>query len=180
MPKYAVIVVDMLNDFITGPISTERALNIIDPNKKLIDKAHERGIPVLYANDCHTADIDYEFTVWGPHAVAGTEGAAVIEQLAPTDKDYIVPKKRYSAFFDTSMDSLLRELDADTVIITGWQCDCCCRHTAADAFFRGYKIVVPEETTDTDTLEHYLDGLDYFKRIYGADVCKLDDLLEKL
>ena len=68
----------------------------------------------------------------------------------------------------------------DTVIITGWQADCCCRHTAADAFFRGYDIVVPRETTDTDTLENYKAGLAYLKKNYGADICDLDDLLARL
>ena len=75
MAKYALILVDMLNDFITGPISTERALTIVEPNVRLVAKAHEKGIPVIYANDCHTPEIDHEFKVWGPHAVEGTKGA---------------------------------------------------------------------------------------------------------
>ena len=45
MAKYALVLVDMLNDFITGPISTERALTIVEPNVKLVAKAHEKGIP---------------------------------------------------------------------------------------------------------------------------------------
>lgn len=180
MPKYAVILVDLLNDFITGPISTERALTIVEPNRRLIDAAHEKNIPVIYANDCHTPEIDHEFKVWGPHAVEGTKGAEVVPELTPTDKDYVVPKKRYSAFYGTSLEPLLRELGVDTVIITGWQADCCCRHTAADAFFRGYDIVVPRETTDTDTLENYKAGLAYLKKNYGADICDLDDLLARL
>ncbi len=180
MAKYAVILVDMLNDFITGPISTERALGIIEPNVRLVAKAREKGIPVIYANDCHTPEIDHEFVVWGPHAVEGTKGAEVIPELTPVAGDFIVPKKRYSAFYGTELEMLLQELGVDTVIITGWQADCCCRHTAADAFFRGYNIVVPKEATDTDTLENYLGGLAYLKKNYGADVCDIDVLLAKL
>ncbi len=180
MAKYALILVDMLNDFITGPISTERALTIVEPNVRLVAKAHEKGIPVIYANDCHTPEIDHEFKVWGPHAVEGTKGAEVVPELTPAEKDYIVPKKRYSAFYGTSLEMLLKELGVDTVIITGWQADCCCRHTAADAFFRGYDIVIPEEATDTDTLENYLAGLAYLKKNYGADVCKTEDVLARM
>ncbi len=180
MAKYALILVDLLNDFITGPISTERAPEIVQPNRRLIDAAHEKGIPVIYANDCHTPEIDHEFVVWGPHAVVGTKGAEVVPELTPTDKDYIVPKKRYSGFYGTNLELLLRELGVDTVIITGWQTDCCCRHTAADAFFRGYKIIIPREATDTDTLENYLSGLAYLKKNYGADVCYVDELIDRL
>ena len=71
-------------------------------------------------------------------------------------------------------------MGVDTLIITGWQADCCCRHTSADAFFRGYDIVVPKETTDTTTYEAYIAGLEYLKTIYGADVCDLDELMAKL
>ena len=73
---------------------------------------------------------------------------------------------------------MLRELDVDTVIITGWQADCCCRHTSADAFFRGFKIIVPRETTDTTTEEGYQGGLGYIQAIYGATICDLADIMK--
>ena len=109
MKKYAVIVVDMLNDFVTGPISSPRVHHIIEPIKKLCEKARENGIPVFYANDSHTPEIDKEFRVWGPHAVEGTPGAEVIEELKPQKGDYIIPKKTYSAFFETPLALILRE-----------------------------------------------------------------------
>ena len=74
------------------------------------------------------------------------------------------------------MERVLRELDVNTVIITGWQADCCCRHTSADAFFRGFKIIVPKETTDTLTDEAYLGGLEYIKAIYGGKICSVKSL----
>ncbi len=176
MSKYAVIVVDLLNDFVTGPISDPRIHHIIEPIRQLCEKARAAGVPVLYANDCHTPEIDKEFKIWGPHAVEGTKGAEVIDELKPQPGDYVIPKKTYSGFFETIMERVLRELDVDTVIITGWQADCCCRHTSADAFFRGFKIVVPRETTDTYTDETYLGALDYIHNIYGGEICNLEDL----
>ena len=176
MKKYAVIVIDMLNDFVTGPIASPRVHHIIQPIKELCDKARANGIPVIYANDSHTPEIDKEFKIWGPHAVEGTPGAEVIDELKPCKGDYIVPKKTYSGFYETTMELLLRELGVDTVVITGWQADCCCRHTSADAFFRGFGIVVPRETTDTVTEEGYLGGLEYIKNIYGGIICSVDEL----
>jgi nicotinamidase-related amidase len=130
----------------------------------------------VYANDSHTPEVDKEFKVWGPHAVEGTEGAKIITELTPKEGDIIVPKKTYSAFFSTPLDLILRELGVDTVIITGWQADCCCRHTSADAFFRGFDIIVPKETTDTNTEEGYVGGLEYIKNIYGGKIVSVDDL----
>lgn len=176
MPKYAVIVIDMLNDFVTGPIASPRVHHIIPEIKALCDRAREAGVPVIYANDSHTPEIDKEFAVWGPHAVEGTPGAEIIDELAAQPGDYIIPKKTYSGFFQTTLDLVLRELGVDTVIITGWQADCCCRHTSADAFFRGYGIVVPRETTDTNTEEGYVGGLEYMKAIYGANICSVNDI----
>ena len=65
--KYAVIVVDMLNDFVTGSIAHPRIKHIIKPIKELCDRARAAGVPVVYANDSHTPDIDKEFeedAVW--------------------------------------------------------------------------------------------------------------------
>ena len=176
MKKYAVIVVDMLNDFVTGPIADPRVHHIIEPIKQLCEKARAAGVPVLYANDCHTPEIDKEFRVWGPHAVEGTKGAEIIDELKAQPGDYVIPKKTYSGFFETTMERVLRELGVDTVIITGWQADCCCRHTSADAFFRGFDIVVPRETTDTTSEEAYQGALKYIEFIYGATICDLKDL----
>ena len=53
------------------------------------------------------------------------------------------------------------------------------RHTAADAFFRGYKIVVPEDCVDALTEKEHSEGLDYIKRIYGAEITKSNELMKK-
>ena len=178
MSKSAVIVIDMLNDFVTGPIASPRVNHIIEPIKNLCDYARKHDMPVFYANDCHTPEVDKEFKVWGPHAVEGTKGAEVIDELKPQEGDFVVPKKTYSAFFQTPLALILKELDVDTVIITGWQADCCCRHTSADAFFRGFNIVVPRETTDTTTEEGYVGGLEYIKTIYGGTICDLAEIMK--
>ena len=121
MSRTAVIVIDMLNDFVTGPIASPRIHHIIEPIKDLCDYARKHNMPVIYSNDSHTPEVDKEFKVWGPHAVVGTKGAEVIDELEPQPGDHIIPKKTYSGFFQTPLELVLRELDVDTVIITGWQ-----------------------------------------------------------
>jgi nicotinamidase-related amidase len=75
---------------------------------------------------------NYEIDLWGPHAMKGTEEQKVINELKPTDNDYIIPKRTYSAFDGTGLDRALKglysEKGSDTVIIAGLHTNICDRH----------------------------------------------------
>ena len=73
--KQAVLVVDMLNDFVTGALKCDRGLAIVPQTAKLLDGARKAGVPVIFCNDAHLKDIDHELKLWGDHAIAGTKGA---------------------------------------------------------------------------------------------------------
>jgi len=73
---------------------------------------------------------------------------------------------------------LLRSLNVKTVIITGLHTNICDRHTAADAYFRGYKIKVPEDCVDSFTEQDHIEGLEYLKRIYGAEITTSNKIIE--
>ncbi|ADU26566.1 cysteine hydrolase family protein [Ethanoligenens harbinense] len=178
MANYALILVDMLNDFVTGALGCDRGRVIVPDLIKLTNAAREHGIPVIYSNDSHLKGIDHELKLWGDHAIRGTKGAEVIPELTPQETDYVIPKRRYSGFYQTDMQLLLSELHVDSVIITGLHTHMCCRHTSADAYYLGYNIVVPKETTNSFTEEDYDYGLKYLKEVYGANICALDDLIK--
>lgn len=178
MAKQAVVVIDMLNDFMTGSLKCDRAQRIIDPLRKLVTSARAKGVPVIYSNDCHYKGIDKELDLWGDHAIAGTEEAEVIRELKPEAEDYIVPKRRYSGFFQTDLHLLLQELGADTLIMTGLHADMCVRHTSADAYYWGFRIVVPKDGTEAFTEEDYQGGLDYLAKVYGAEITTVDDVIK--
>jgi nicotinamidase-related amidase len=172
----AVIVLDMLVDFVTGALANPRAPAIVPRVAELADGARERGWPVVFANDAHLPG-DVEERVWGPHAMAGTPGAAVIPELAPREGDLVLPKRFYSAFHETGLDPLLRQNGVDTVILTGVLTDICVRHTAADAFFHGYAIVVPADAVEALTQQAHDEALDYLVMAYKADVTPVAELL---
>lgn len=176
--KCAVLVVDMLNDFVTGSLKCDRGLAIVKPTAELLDEARKNNIPVIFCNDAHLKGIDKELELWGDHAIAGTKGAEVIPELHVSEKDYIVPKRRYSGFFQTSLDILLRELGVETVIVTGLHTHMCVRHTSADAYQLGYKVVVAVEDTNSFTKEDYEYGLKYLKEVYGAEEYTNKELFE--
>ena len=173
----AVLVVDMLQDFVYGALACDRGKAIVPATTRLLDAAREAGLPVIFCNDCHLPKIDRELALWGDHALAGTPGAEVIPELKLCDKDYVVPKRRYSGFFQTDLDILLKELGVDTVIMTGLHAHMCVRHTSADAYMLGYEVVVAKEATDSFTKEDYEYGIAYLKTCYGADAYTNDELI---
>lgn len=177
--KFAVIVTDMLVDFITGSLKCDRAQSIVPQTEKLVRCARNCGVPVIYCNDAHLPNIDVELKLWGDHALAGTAGAQVIPQLSPRQGDYVVPKRRYSAFFHTDLDVLLRELGVDTLVVCGVQTHICVQHTISDAFLNGYKIILVTDATNSFTEEQYLGALDYIKTMYGAQLLPTDEVVAK-
>jgi nicotinamidase-related amidase len=180
--RYAILVVDMLNDFVHGKLKCERAKRIIPNIKLLLDSARNKNIPVFFCNDEHLPIDTYEMKLWGPHAMKGTEGAKVIEELKPLKSDYIIPKRTYSAFDGTGLDKALKGVyngkGADTVIITGLHTNICDRHTAYDAFVRDFDIIVPEDGVDAFTEDDHVSGLDYMKRVYGAKIKRVSDVIK--
>ncbi len=175
----AILVVDMLNDFVTGALKCDRGLKIVPKTAQLLEGARKAGVPVIFCNDAHLKGIDHELKLWGDHAIAGTKGAEVIPELELCDKDYVVPKRRYSGFFHTDLDLLLHELGVDTVVMTGLHTHMCVRHTSADAYCLGYNVVVASDATDAFTEEDYKSGIKYLKEVYGARVYTVDELLEQ-
>ena len=171
--------IDMLNDFVSGSLKVERAGRIIPKIRELLDWARGRGIPVIYLCDSHLRNVDAELSLWGDHAIKGTWGAQVVEELKPREGDFLIEKRRYSGFFGTDLDLLLRELKVDTVVLTGLVTNVCVQHTAADAFFRGYRIIVLSDCCEALTEEDHLRALEYMRTVYGAQVKTSEELMKE-
>jgi len=177
--KTAVVVIDMINDFVTGVFKSERAAKIIPNIKRLLEFARKQGVPIIYATDAHLPNVDLEFEVWGLHAVKGSWGAEIINELKPEKGDFRVLKQKYSAFQGTDLDTLLRELKIDSLVLTGVVTDICIQHTAADAFFRGYKLIVPKDCVEAVDESTQKAAIEYLKKVYGCEITTADELLKK-
>lgn len=178
--KTAILVVDMLNDFVTGALKCDRGLAIVPNVARLLDGARKKGVAVIFCNDAHIKGIDHELKLWGDHAIAGTKGAEVIPELKLCEKDYVVPKRRYSGFFRTDLELLLKELGIENVVMTGLHTHMCVRHTSADAYCLGYNVIVASDATDSFTEQDYNIGIEYLKSVYGAQVFTVDELLSQI
>ena len=181
----AIILVDMQNDFVTGQLKVKGVRNVIAPLQRLVVAARKNDVPVIYSVDAHYPQ-DVEITrKWGIHAIKGTVGAQVIAELKPEEgKDYVVEKRTYSGFYETGLDPLLRSLykgeGAKTVVLGGLHTHMCVRHTAADAFFRGYQIVIAKDGVEAFTQEDQEQGLKYLEYVYNAKVMMVNDIIKEI
>ncbi len=172
----SLIIIDMIHDFVDGKFGSEEAKAIVPNIKKLIDWAHEKKIPVIYLKDSHSSS-DPEVRVWGEHAMEGTWGSEIVNELMPSKSDIVINKKSYSGFFKTHLESILRELEVEELLLTGVSTNICVQHTAADAFFRGYSITVVEDATASIEKDSHIYALNYMKKIYGANILTTEELV---
>jgi len=167
--RWTVLVVDMIEEFVTGRLGDPRMLDIVKPIHDLLERARESGVPVVYIRDCHNLG-DPELDILGEHAMEGSDQCEVIEELRPLEGEPLLDKSVYSSFYGTGLDEYLDEIGADTLIITGQLTEVCIKHTAADAFYRGYRTIVPLDCVQTISDELQNIALKEMVSLYGTQI----------
>lgn len=174
----AVLVIDMIKDFVTGEFENERAQEITPNISNLLEAARSSDEPIIYVSDSHSEE-DPEFSIWGEHAVSGTEGSEIIPELKPLEGDYTLEKSKYSAFYGTELDSLLEKLDVEEIVLTGVLTHICIQHTAADAFYRDYNVMIPVGCVEDVSDEKHKKSLEFIEENYDAEIIDYEKLIEK-
>ncbi len=167
--KTAMIVVDMQNDFVAsgGGLETPAARAMVPKLIEALQICRSAGIKVIYTTHAHRRDgcdmglfDDLHPPVANRTAVVDdTWGVEIYAELAPATGEHVIKKHRYSGFFGTDLDIILREWGVNTVIISGTTTENCCFSTARDAMFRNYQVVFLSDATAT---------YDYPDRGFGA------------
>ena len=157
--KTAMIVVDMQNDFVApgAPMETPAARKMVPRLAEALKLCREAGIRVVYTAHVHRrdgSDMGLFDDMHPPIAnraalVDGTQGVEIYRELAPQPGEHLIKKHRYSGFFGTDLDIILREWGVDTIIISGTTTENCCHATARDAMFRNYRVVFLSDATAT-------------------------------
>jgi nicotinamidase/pyrazinamidase len=171
-----VIVTDMLKCFMEKGHTLyvgDHARDIIPNVQKLLEGELARGAKVFFISDHHDPD-DLEFKMFPRHCVVGTPEAEVIPELAKYPGQ-VIPKKRYSGFFNTDLEARLRDLRSEKLVICGVLTDICVLHTTADARNRDYAVEVPVDcvaTTDEKTQQF---ALNHIEKVLGAKLTRSGD-----
>jgi nicotinamidase-related amidase len=172
MTSAALIIVDMLNDFIDekGALYCGPASRDIVPFVGERLKAHrEAGSLVVYLHDAHAED-DLEFEKFPKHCVAGTWGSRIIDALTPRSGEQVLPKTRYSGFFGTDLERVLADFGPEEVEVVGVCTSICVMDTVGGLANRDYRTIVPRAGVADFDAEAHRQALQRMERLYGATV----------
>ncbi len=171
MAKEALLVIDMLNDFVLvgAPLEVPDTRKIIPAIKREIESARKEDSPVIYVCDWHDPDdSEFEKFGWPPHAVRDTKGAEVVEDIRPEDGDIIVKKSTYSGFYESKLEDTLEKFGVTDLRLTGCVTHICVMFTAADAVLRDYKVSVVEDGVAGLAKEDHEAALRIMKNVMGV------------
>lgn len=164
MPAAALLLIDMLGDFLDRwPAGERRAL--IASTNALVALFRQRGLPVIWVRQEFKADLSDAFLDMRKRAISitieGTRGAEIADELDWRETDTTIIKKRYSAFYGTGLDSLLARICPDTLVIAGINTHACIRMTVIDAYQRDYEVLIASDCVDSYDREHAKVTLEY-------------------
>ena len=168
-----VLVIDMVQGFLEPGHNLycgDDSRSIIPNVQALLERERRDGSSILFISDHHDPD-DLEFHVFPVHCVKGTEEPDVIPELSDfVTESNVVPKNRYSGFFNTDLDQRLEALNPDKVILCGVCTDICVLHTTSDARNRDYSVEVPANCVATFDPDAHKWALGHLEKILGAKV----------
>jgi ureidoacrylate peracid hydrolase len=173
----AIVVVDMQNDFAAPGGMFDRAgipidgiQAIVEPIRLVLDAGRAAGMPAVFLKMQFVADLSDAGPpdapnrikhrplhigermqtpggVTGQILVEGTWNTEIVAALTPQPDDLIVSKHRYSGFYETDLDGLLRAAGIHTLIFTGATTSVCVESTLRDAFYRDYRCLLLSDCT---------------------------------
>ncbi len=171
--RTAVLVIDMQRDFLDpgAPVSTPGGRAVVASINRLTARARARGIPVIFTQEMHRADrsdfgIELEFEP--PHCLEGTPGMELADGLEVSPADYrIQAKRRYDAFLGTDLETLLRSLGVENLVVTGVCTDICVTSTVQHARNLDFRCIIPRECTAGTSRERHEAALLCLGHVFG-------------
>jgi maleamate amidohydrolase len=169
--KTALIVVDAINDFFhpDGSNYHPEYDPILEKVKEILDLARQHKIMIVHTMESHIPGEhpDFEWRKLPQHNIAGTFAAQLAPGVEILPGEYAVLKRRYSAFFATDLDLILREADVKRLLIVGVKTHVCVRATVQDAFGYGYDANVVKDAVGSNHAHLHAASLEDIERYMG-------------
>jgi len=172
----ALLLIDVIND-LQFPEADELLRFAVPMAKRLQALKHESrraGVPSIYIND-NFGRWQSNFSALAKHCLS-SRGREVAQMLRPRKDDYFVLKPKHSAFYSTTLDTLLRYLGAKRLIITGMAANICVWFTANDAYMRDFRLWVPKDCVCSNTTRENDFALQQMEHVLKADVRPFNSL----
>jgi nicotinamidase-related amidase len=168
--KFALLLIDVINDF-DFP-EADQLLKHARPMARILlrlkRRAQKAGVPVIYVNDNFGQwTSDFRRTV--DYCAREGRGGDIVNLLRPEENDYFVLKPKHSGFFSTTLETLLRYLETQSLILTGIAGNFCVLFTANDAYMRDFNLFVPSDCTVSNTKKENDSALGLMKKFLKAD-----------
>jgi len=160
----ALLVIDMQRFFFdaTSPTYTCGGVAILPTVKRLMDSFRRAGRPVIFTRHVHhpgNLDSGIMGWWWEGKCLEGSPESEVHPDLAPMPSEKVVFKHRYSAFYNTDLETVLRCLKVEDVVVSGIMTNMCCESTARDAYYRDYRVFFVADGTGSISEEMHLASL---------------------
>lgn len=193
--RCALLVVDMQNDFCSkGGYLDHRGIDVtpdrapIAPLRALVPVLRQKDVPIVWLNwgvrkdllnihpsllHAHTHDgegagLGEAIPGGAEILVKGSWGAQIVDELNPGDRDIHVTKHRFSGFWDTELDSILRNMGVSTLFLAGVNADQCVMTTLEDASFLGYDVLMLRDCVATTSPDYCMQATEYnVKLLFG-------------
>jgi nicotinamidase-related amidase len=168
----ALLLIDVINDleFEDNQQIVKQAPGLARRIAALKERARAAGIPTVYVND-NFGRWKSDFHQQVRHCLQDdVHGRVLVEKLQPAEHDYFVLKPKHSGFFASTLDTLLRYLGAETLILAGIAGDRCVLFTANDAFLREFRIFVPSDCVASNDARQNREALKLMERVLQADI----------
>lgn len=199
--KKALLLVDLIKGFGQEGYDKNMYCQNVEKIKKniqdLVEYANKNNIPVIYCCDAHQSndpELKNNGGPWEEHCMKDTKSSEIVDWLPSQDlvrltnadsnrrindkkgnsNVFRIDKRTYSGFYNTVLDNLLKYNDIEEVYIAGLVTSICVQHTAADAFFRGYKINIVENGCADTSDEKHENAIAYMKNNYSARTVRMD------
>jgi len=162
--RSALLVIDMQCFFLdpSSPTFTCGGLAIMANVKRLIEAFRAAGRPVIFTRHVHHPNgLDAGIMGWWWQGMCreGTPESEVPEEIAPLPGEKVILKHRYSAFYNTDLETVLRCLQVEDLVIAGIMTNMCCESTARDAYYRDYRLFFPADATGSINEQMHLASL---------------------
>ena len=151
---------------------------------RLVDRARELDVPVVFIQEVHKrdmVDIGRELEgAEGPHCIEDDPKNDFIDGLDPRPEEFHIKKRRYSAFFGTELEIVLKAYKADTVILFGGLTDVCVHYTAVDAHQHDYRVRVASDAVGGSSQRAHDAALEAIAYLQSDALATTDELIAAL
>jgi len=157
--KACIFVIDVQNDFFQKGRLKKQKTRLINNINDLTNFGRFKNINIIWICQEFKEDLSDTFKTYKKKKISvtieNTFGSEILSELNICSNDFKIIKKRYSGFYNTSLETLLSKLNIDTIIVAGINTHACVRTTVIDAYQRDYEVIIAKDCIDSYDIEHH-------------------------